>query len=344
VLLITLRRLLAAFVLPANLFASLAVLLFYLVSSYGLLLWAGEDALVSAGNFLYWIMVTASTVGYGDLSPATTMGKYVVSFWVIPLGLSLFALTITKVGMSLSDYLLKSRKGLNVLNNEQHCVIIGWNGSRTLRLIELLRAKTNAEKSNIVLCVDEPMENPLPSLIDFVTVESFSHSESMSRTNLARAKTIIIDTPLDDVTLTTALFCRKMSPDSHKTAYFQDEQVGELLLEHCPNIEIIPSVSVEMLAKSTIDPGSSLLHKQLLDATDGMTQYSIVYPQQQSCDFGSLFTDFKHKHSATLIGIKTVDKAHIDLNPALESLVNADDVLYYIAEKRLMNDHCFSVN
>lgn len=342
-LLITLRRLLAAFVLPANLYVSLAVLFFYLASSYGLLLWAGEDALVSADNFLYWIMVTASTVGYGDLSPSSTMGKYIVSFWVIPLGLSLFALIITKVGMSISDYLLKSRKGLNVLNNEQHCVIIGWNGSRTLRLIELLRAKTNTNKLNIVLCVDEPMENPLPSIIDFVTVESFSHLETMSRANLAKAKTIIIDTPLDDVTLTTALFCRKMSPNSHKTAYFQDEHVGELLLEHCPNIEIIPSVSVEMLAKSTIDPGSSLLHKQLLDTTDGMTQYSIVYPQQKMCDFSALFTDFKHRHKATLIGIKYAGKSHIDLNPALDSPVNTGDILYYISEKRLSSDDCFTL-
>ncbi|MEH6348301.1 MAG: ion channel [Bermanella sp.] len=336
------RRLMAAFVLRTNTYTSLGVLFFYLASSYCLLLLAGEENLIHADNFLYWIMVTASTVGYGDLSPTTTMGKYVVSFWVIPLGLSLFALIITKIGLYLSENLLKYRKGLNMLNNEDHCVIIGWNGSRTLRLIELLRAKTNIHKMNIVLCVDEAMENPLPKMIDFVSVDSFSHKETMSRANLARAKTIIIDTPMDDITLTTALFCEKVSPNSHKTAYFQDEHVGDLLLEHCPNIEVIPGVGVEMLAKSTVDPGSSLLHKQLLDATYGMTQYSIVYPSDKACEFEVLFNDFKKGHQATLIGVKQDGKNHIDLNPNLNSLVNKEDVLYYISQKRLLGSECFT--
>jgi len=336
------RRLMAAFVLHTNMYASLGVLLFYLLSSYILLFLAGEDNLIQFENFFYWIMVTASTVGYGDLSPSTALGKYVVSFWVIPVGLSLFALIITKIGFHLSEYLLKFRKGLNMLNTEQHCVIIGWNASRTVRLIELLHGKTNGQNIKIVLCVDEPMDNPLPSMVEFVSVDSFSHKETMARANLAKAKTIIIDTPKDDVTLTTALFCEKMSPNSHKTAYFQDEHVGELLLEHCPNIEVIPSVSVEMLAKSTMDPGSSLLHKQLLDATYGMTQYSIVYPCAEACEFDILFNDFKKKYLATLIGVKQGGKNHIDLNPDLSSLVNKGDVLYYISEKRLLGDECFT--
>ena len=335
------RRLMAAFVLHTNMYTSLGVLFFYLASSYFLLSLAGEESLIHTDNFLYWIMVTASTVGYGDLSPSTTMGKYVVSFWVIPLGLSLFALIITKIGLYLSEHLLKYRKGLNMLNNEDHCVIIGWNGSRTLRLIELLRAKTNVHKINIILCVDEVMENPLPSLVEFVSVDSFSHKETMARANLEKAKTIIIDTPKDDVTLTTALFCEKVSPNSHKTAYFQDEHVGDLLLEHCPNIEVIPSVSVEMLAKSTMDPGSSLLHKQLLDATYGMTQYSLVYTNKEACDFSILFSDFKEKHQATLIGVKKQTDTRINLNPDLTSLVSTGDVLYYICAKRLTSAQCF---
>jgi voltage-gated potassium channel len=335
------RRLMAAFVLHTNMYASFGVLFFYLLSSYVLLFLAGEDNLIQFENFLYWIMVTASTVGYGDLSPSTALGKYVVSFWVIPVGLSLFALIITKIGFHLSEYLLKFRKGLNMLNTEQHCVIIGWNASRTVRLIELLHGKTNGQNIKIVLCVDEPMDNPLPSMVEFVSVDSFSHKETMKRANLEKAKTIIIDTPKDDVTLTTALFCEKVSPNSHKTAYFQDEHVGELLLEHCPNIEVIPSVSVEMLAKSTMDPGSSLLHKQLLDATYGMTQYSFEYTAQNSCEFSVLFSDFKEKYQATLIGVKQKSESHIDLNPQLNSVVNPGDVLYYICAKRLVSAECF---
>ena len=58
---------------------------------YGLLAWlmlsaAGEEALTSHADFFYWMAVTASTVGYGDLSPVTPAGKIIVSLYVIPVG------------------------------------------------------------------------------------------------------------------------------------------------------------------------------------------------------------------------------------------------------------------
>ena len=40
---------------------------------------AGEDAIVAWPDFMYWMIVTSSTVGYGDLSPTTVMGKYAAS-------------------------------------------------------------------------------------------------------------------------------------------------------------------------------------------------------------------------------------------------------------------------
>ena len=52
---------------------------FYAVSSYWLLFAAGEVDLIADVDFLYWLAVTASTVGYGDLSPVTSAGKLVVA-------------------------------------------------------------------------------------------------------------------------------------------------------------------------------------------------------------------------------------------------------------------------
>ncbi len=57
----------------------------YVSLSWWLLVLAGETALTdSFANFIYYLMVTASTVGYGDHSPVTDMGKWVVVLFVIP--------------------------------------------------------------------------------------------------------------------------------------------------------------------------------------------------------------------------------------------------------------------
>jgi len=50
--------------------------------------------------------------------------------------------------------------------------------------------------------------------------------------------------------------------------------------QHCPEVECTPSVAVEMLAKSVFDPGSSLLHHDLLDVEEGQAQFSVELPPQ----------------------------------------------------------------
>lgn len=341
-LFVRLRHLVIRLVHKTSGWVALIALVVYLVSSWLLMALAGESALLQADTFLYWIVVTASTVGYGDYSPVTPAGKLLTAFWVIPAGLSLFALVVTRIGLLIQHLVFRGRKGLLMLKHDHHTLIIGWNEARTLRLIELLLAKQDQHQEALVLCVTNDMENPLPDRIDFVRADSFTHLASMSRAGVATAARIIIDTPQDDVTLTTALFCADINPDAHKTAYFQQESLADLLRIHCPKVEVIPSVAVEMLARSSLDPGSSLLHKQLLDSTDGMTQYSLVY-DGASTHVQPLFEHFKQRLSATLIGIQPNDCEHMILNPDLNQPVHAGDTLFYIAARRLSPSQCFNM-
>lgn len=77
----------------------------YVSLSWWLLVLAGETALTdSFANFIYYLMVTASTVGYGDHSPVTDLGKWVVVLFVIPGGLSLFAALLGRVAGAAMDY------------------------------------------------------------------------------------------------------------------------------------------------------------------------------------------------------------------------------------------------
>lgn len=310
----------------------------YIASSWLLLSFCGETALIADADFLYWIVVTASTVGYGDLSPATTPGKYAVALYVIPFGLSLFGLAVGRLAAFVSFQWRKGIQGLKNLNYENHILVIGWNGNRTLHLLRLLLRENdyNADQRRIALCVKDEMENPLPDRIGFVKVTSFSQDETMQKASLDKASCIIIDNPDDDITMTTALYCYSKNPNAHTIAYFKDEQLGSILQTHCPNVECTPSVAVEMLAKSAFDPGSSSLHHQLLDVDKGMTQYSIKYPDKAPVtSVQQLFSAFKESHDATLIGISTNGRGSMELNPPLERPIPSGSTLYYIADERI---------
>lgn len=333
-----LRRVLAAHAARPRWYSVVFMLTGYALISWILLLLCGETDLVDGVDFLYWIVVTASTVGYGDLSPTTPAGRLVVAFFVIPVGLSMFALAIGRLATYFAVQWRKGVKGLKQLTYENHILVIGWNDGRTMQLLKLLLREQQAHPnpSEVALCVACELENPLPGEIGFVKVTSFSDDDEMARAGIDRAKCIILDNERDDVTMTIALYCNSRNPNAHTIAYFHDEKLVPLLTRHCPNIECTPSVAVEMMAKAAVDPGSSHLHHQLLDVDEGMTQYSLMYPPSEKArPVSAFFNLFKSTYHATLIGVARDRQSRINLNPGLTDTVEPGALIYYIADERI---------
>jgi voltage-gated potassium channel len=309
----------------------------YAACAWGFLFLAGEEKLTQPDVFFYWLVVTASSVGYGDFSPSTAVGRAIATLYVIPCGIGLFALTIGQIASSMAFYWRKSLQGLKMLQLEGHIVVLGWSGTRTLHLLDLLlREQVNTQAKAIVLVAQGLTENPLPGHIHFVQTSAYNSEKELDRACILSASTLIIDTPSDDITMTAALLCHSKNAQAHCVAFFNDETLGSLLTRHCPGIEITPSVSVEMLAKAAMDPGSSHLHHQLLNAHIGMSQYSLRYPEHlPERRFEEVFLYFKRHHQATVIGVNNPNQARLQLNPALETSVMPGAVLYYIADERI---------
>ncbi|WP_293748512.1 potassium channel family protein [uncultured Paraglaciecola sp.] len=334
-----LRKMLSRVFAEMRWYSIVLALLFYGFTSWVLLSLAGEETLTHSVDFIYWLVVTGSTVGYGDLSPSTTAGKYLVSFYIIPLGLSIFALVLGRVASWVSNQWQKGARGLKNLDIEDHILVLGWNGHRTIRLLELLiRERASIEDDpTIVLCVRADITNPLPDHIEFVKVTTFSNDVDMDRACVDKARVVLMDNPEDDLTMTTALYCSQRNPNAQMVAYFNDESLVGLLQKHCPNVECTPSVAVEMLAKSAFDPGSSLLHHDLLDINHGQAQYSVMIPEHiSSLKIDNIFETLKRKYRATLIGMsKANEKLNIQVNPDLNLTLSSGDKIFYIADKRI---------
>ncbi|GHA45268.1 potassium channel family protein [Photobacterium aphoticum] len=316
----------------------LLIILGYSVLSYALLALAGEHALIhSITDFIYYLVVTASTVGYGDMSPTTPLGKWIVMLFVIPGGLGLFAIAVGRMASILVTYWKRGLQGKRSLIVNNHILVLGWNAQRTLHLIKMLQHEERGRRP-IVLCARQEIENPLPGEIEFVRVPCFTDAEGMSRAGIEHASCILIDNPEDDITLTAALYCASRNKTAHVLAYFSDEKLGQLLKTHCPNAECIPSVAVEMLAKAAVDPGSSELHHELLSTHHGMTQYAVNYPQDAApTTVGNLFLLFKEQYEAILIAIDNGEGEGVELNPRLDRTVSPGSKLFYIADERVNN-------
>ncbi|TKF24132.1 two pore domain potassium channel family protein [Vibrio genomosp. F6] len=306
----------------------------YLGVSWCLLRVTGESALTASfTDFIYYLAVTASTVGYGDMSPETNAGKWAVMLFVIPGGLTLFAALLGQFASVGIEYWRAGLLGKRKMNVENHILLLGWNGQRTIHLIRMLQHEETGRRP-IVLCSRSDIENPLPGEIGFVKVTSYTDSQEMENAQIAEASCILIDNPEDDITLSAALYCSNINPTAHLLVYFKDEALSRLLHQHCPNSECIPAIDTEMLAKAAVDPGSSALHQELLSSTRGMTQYSTIFPMDKDETLiEPIFHMFKSEHQATLIAIDAGEG--IELNPELKTVVKPGTKIFYIADERL---------
>ena len=76
-----------------------------------LLIMSEDDLTRSFFEFQYFYIVTASTVGYGDMSPTTIPGQLYVAWFMVPTAIALFGLYITKISQAVSSHLRRGLQG-----------------------------------------------------------------------------------------------------------------------------------------------------------------------------------------------------------------------------------------
>ncbi|WP_081278152.1 NAD-binding protein [Photobacterium kishitanii] len=222
------------------------------------------------------------------------------------------------------------------MNLENHIIVIGIHSSRTPHLLEMLKREEQGRREVVVVSC-EYEESPFDSDVHFVRVNSFTDAIEMERASLSTASAVIVDTDLDDATLTVSLFIAEQNSDAHLVAHFDDSIKRDLLHKYCPNSECISSLSTELVAKSVIDKGSSFIHSELVSAHKGQTQYSIEVPENiNDLTLESIYYDFKKHHEAIIIAVHQRDKV-CEINPSLATILTAGDIVYYIADERIVD-------
>ncbi len=74
----------------------LALLLGHMTLGWLLLGWAGEADLARPVDFAYWYLTTATTIGYGDLSPKSDGGRMIAALFVMPGAVALFTAALAR--------------------------------------------------------------------------------------------------------------------------------------------------------------------------------------------------------------------------------------------------------
>lgn len=307
-------------------------------ASWGLLALSGSEEISSGQLFWYFYVTTATTVGYGDYSPATEIGRLITVLWIMPGGIALFTTIIAKVVQQIADKWRTKLRGLSSYETlENHIVILGWNGNKTERMVDHIRGDRSEKDREIVLCSAQAIENPMPDRVKFVRAAALNSPDLLRRAAVANAGYIIALGHDDNETLAAALGAAAVNNTAHLVAYFEQHSFAELLKAHCPHAECNVSLSIELMVRSAQDPGSSRVQKQLLSTLEGPTQFSLSVPDGVgTVSYGKLFSVLKSDHQATLFGVahSTLEDDLI-LNAPNDYNIQPGAILYLMAAQRI---------
>ncbi|MGR3218577.1 MAG: potassium channel family protein [Candidatus Anammoxibacter sp.] len=326
------------FVLRKNNLSRLCILTFLVI---GLSVWFISifENNLSLQDAFWWCIVTITTVGYGDMVPATTGGR-IVAMCLMFLGIGFLGMFTATVAGILVEGRMKQGKGMDDIKVKKHFIICGWN-YKTREIVEELNADTKMSKTPIVL-VANIQEQPLEYKGLFF-VKGDVNESTMKRANVEAAATVIIvsDESVEPYTrdarvIMDTLTVRNMNKDIYMCVEISDTKN----YKHCEiaganEIIVIGELSSRLLVQSALNPGIKRVFSELMSSKYGQELYKMQAPDSV---VGSKFIDalnsLKIKLNSVIIAIEPAHKDEIVLNPPIDFIIQAGDHLIVMAEDR----------
>ncbi|AEV38698.1 potassium channel related protein [Pseudovibrio sp. FO-BEG1] len=304
----------------------------YLLISWLLFFWAGETDLVTDPVvFLYFASTTASTVGYGDLSPATEAGRLISAIWFVPGALLIFTAVLSKLTSSLVQGVRRMVDGRgNFKSLTGATVIIGYHSDRTERMITDLIAGRDNDTKIVLLATSADIT--VPEGVRYVRGDRLDTLETLKRAAVEYAEKIIVYTESDAETFNTCLAIRELSSDVHVAAYFGDRDTARRATK-LAHVEAVVSSATETLVRAAQDPGASRVIMALSSATHNATIYSGILEGAH----GYLTTDVEQQLlsvDAVLLAVGQNRADDVSFKPFPHDLGGGTTV-YYVAQQRL---------
>lgn len=291
------------------------------------------------GDALWWSIVTLTTVGYGDISPATLGGRLVgIAIMVAGIGF-LGTLTATIASIFVENRLLENR-GMNATLMKDHFIICGWN-FRGEKIVEELRADPKCRDLPIVVLADLPEKPVKDDRLHFIAGDV--EADTLEMANIQEAKVVIVlsDERLDAYardarTVLTTLTIESVNPDVYTCVELMDERnVPHCQRARADEIVVVGELATNLLVQAALDHGITRMVSELVSNRFGEDIYKVPLPADLAGKtFFEAMCRLKEDHGILCMGIEDASGRKFIANPDKDYRLSPEDRLIVIARER----------
>jgi len=288
---------------------------------------------------IWWSIVTMTTVGYGDISPATLGGRIVATVVMLS-GIGLLALLTATIANIFIENKLLERRGMKQTHIVDHFIICGWN-FRGKTIISEMKADPKCRKIPIVVIADVDELPEQGEHLIFIKGLVEPGTLDKANANAASAAIVLSDDTLDTYSRDAKAILSTMTIKNHcSDLYTCVELMDPSNMEHCrlakaDEIIVVGELSTNLLVQAALDHGITRLVSELVSNRYGHDLYKLKCPHYLvGKSFFQVMCDLKEKHNIICIGIEDGSEKTLTANPDNDHVLNEDDFLMVISWDR----------
>lgn len=296
----------------------LGILVFALIGASLVILFEGSinDQFKHISDAVWWVLVTMTTVGYGDKVPVTTGGR-IIGIFIMFFGLSLLSIFTATVSSIFIARQLKEGRGLEDIKEKEHLIICGWNFSAE----QILRyLQNNLKQIELIVLINQLPEESIADIINqfsqlkikFVRGD-FTQESVLKRANLKMAHAVIIvpdsssglSARSDERTILATLSIKTINPKVKVFAnLIERENLPHIRKARVDDALITDEYTGYLLATHIISPGVPQLVEQLFSDESGVRLSRMEIPTTYvGKNYGELVDFIQSKNHVLCLGL-----------------------------------------
>ncbi len=313
---------------------------------------APDARIIGFIDYWYYWWTTVLTVGYGDLSPQSALGRLFTPVFEFT-GIMLLAAWLTKTGNVLIDYQSRKRRGLMPTDAIDHIVVVGDYDSADVRNLltnAIADATDDGKTPTIVGCFRNTGEhNPFHgktgygrAKLEYVQASSSGFTRQvLCDAGVERARQIYVTAADDTVAIGVVCILSQLRVRSRVAVILRKEESVDMVPHSGLDLVVVRPVTAALAVREMEDPGTGSVIQELLSAGVGHSLYSC--PVRLARTYGEAEELCRNAFGSRMIvlGFSRKD-AHGAWQPSLapdrSTQLEENDQLIYVAERDLSSE------